>query len=106
MLQFPPPSPPSPCPPQMEFESADEEAAIRLAKELEKDEPLLQENPRRFVMFPIKYPDIWKFYKKAEGQLPVYTHCAFSCSYARHLLFLYAQGILAPFQPNYYISVE
>lgn len=52
----------------MEFESADEEAAIRRVKELEKDEPLLQENPRRFVMFPIKHPDIWKFYKKAEGQ--------------------------------------
>lgn len=52
---------------QMEFESADEEAAIRRVKELEKDEPLLQENPRRFVMFPIKHPDIWKFYKKAEA---------------------------------------
>ncbi|XP_077296671.1 ribonucleoside-diphosphate reductase subunit M2 [Arctopsyche grandis] len=30
-------------------------------------EPLLQENPRRFVVFPIKYPDIWKMYKKAEA---------------------------------------
>ncbi|KAI3422284.1 Ribonucleotide-diphosphate reductase (RNR), small subunit [Globodera pallida] len=29
------------------------------------DEPLLQENPNRFVIFPIKYPDIWQFYKKA-----------------------------------------
>ncbi|VEL29198.1 unnamed protein product [Protopolystoma xenopodis] len=28
-------------------------------------EPLLRPNPRRFVMFPIEYPDIWKFYKKA-----------------------------------------
>eukprot|EP00118_Oscarella_pearsei_P026349 m.309801 g.309801 ORF g.309801 m.309801 type:complete len:379 (+) comp47877_c0_seq1:108-1244(+) len=35
--------------------------------ELEKDEPLLQENPRRFVVFPIQYPDIWEFYKKAEA---------------------------------------
>ena len=31
------------------------------------DEPLLQENPRRFVMFPIEYPDIWNMYKKAEA---------------------------------------
>ena len=30
-------------------------------------EPLLQENPRRFVLFPIKYPDIWLMYKKAEA---------------------------------------
>uniref|UniRef100_UPI00358DE13B ribonucleoside-diphosphate reductase subunit M2-like n=1 Tax=Myxine glutinosa TaxID=7769 RepID=UPI00358DE13B len=29
------------------------------------DEPLLRENPRRFVMFPIEYHDIWHMYKKA-----------------------------------------
>jgi ribonucleoside-diphosphate reductase beta chain len=28
-------------------------------------EPLLQPNPRRFVLFPIKYPKIWEMYKKA-----------------------------------------
>jgi len=28
-------------------------------------EPLLKENPRRFVIFPIQYHDIWNFYKKA-----------------------------------------
>lgn len=28
-------------------------------------EPLLQENPHRFVIFPIKYHDIWDMYKKA-----------------------------------------
>lgn len=27
-------------------------------------EPLLRDNPRRFVIFPIQYPDIWKMYKK------------------------------------------
>lgn len=32
-----------------------------------EDEPLLRDNPRRFVVFPIQYPDIWEFYKKAEG---------------------------------------
>ncbi|XP_013788655.1 ribonucleoside-diphosphate reductase subunit M2 B-like [Limulus polyphemus] len=30
-------------------------------------EPLLRENPRRFVMFPIEYPDIWQMYKRAEA---------------------------------------
>ncbi|KAK0753072.1 ribonucleoside-diphosphate reductase small subunit [Schizothecium vesticola] len=31
----------------------------------EVDEPLLQENPNRFVLFPIKYDEIWQMYKKA-----------------------------------------
>ena len=31
------------------------------------DEPLLQENPDRFVIFPIEHPDIWEMYKKAEA---------------------------------------
>lgn len=30
-------------------------------------ESLLQTNPDRFVLFPIKYGDIWEFYKKAEA---------------------------------------
>lgn len=36
-------------------------------KESEKDEPLLVENKRRFVLFPIKYHEIWQAYKKAEA---------------------------------------
>ncbi|ODQ57425.1 hypothetical protein WICANDRAFT_35738 [Wickerhamomyces anomalus NRRL Y-366-8] len=36
-------------------------------KEAEKDEPLLVENKRRFVLFPIKYHEIWQAYKKAEA---------------------------------------
>ncbi|XP_041867332.1 ribonucleoside-diphosphate reductase subunit M2 B [Melanotaenia boesemani] len=32
-----------------------------------EDEPLLRENPRRFVVFPIQYPDIWKMYKQAQA---------------------------------------
>jgi hypothetical protein len=32
-----------------------------------EDEPLLRENPRRFVVFPIQYHDIWQMYKKAEA---------------------------------------
>src|SRR4051812_6307394 len=30
-------------------------------------EPILQDNKDRFVLFPIKYKDIWEFYKKAEA---------------------------------------
>jgi len=30
-------------------------------------EPLLADNPRRFVVLPIQYHDIWKMYKKAEA---------------------------------------
>ena len=30
-------------------------------------EPILVENTRRFVLFPITYPDIWKMYKQAEA---------------------------------------
>ena len=31
----------------------------------EQEEPLLKDNPSRFVIFPIKYEDIWLFYKKS-----------------------------------------
>ena len=30
-------------------------------------EPILQENDQRFVLFPIKYDQIWKMYKQAEA---------------------------------------
>ena len=30
-------------------------------------EKLLEENPNRFVLFPIQHPDIWDFYKKSEA---------------------------------------
>lgn len=39
----------------------------RLGEEERALEPLLQPNPRRFVLFPIQYQDIWQFYKKAEA---------------------------------------
>lgn len=35
--------------------------------ELRKSEPLLMDDPTRFVIFPIKHDDIWEFYKKAEA---------------------------------------
>lgn len=42
-------------------------AERRKLKAAEKDEPLLKENPGRFVLFPIKYHEIWQAYKKAEA---------------------------------------
>ncbi|KAJ1726961.1 Ribonucleotide-diphosphate reductase (RNR), small subunit, partial [Coemansia biformis] len=34
---------------------------------VEADEPILRPNPDRFVMFPIKYHEIWERYKKHEA---------------------------------------
>ncbi|XP_077446772.1 ribonucleoside-diphosphate reductase subunit M2 B isoform X1 [Stigmatopora argus] len=33
----------------------------------QEEEPLLKENPRRFVIFPIQYPEVWKMYKQAQA---------------------------------------
>ena len=30
-------------------------------------EPILEDNPNRFVLFPIQHDDIWAFYKKSEA---------------------------------------
>ncbi len=34
--------------------------------EEERNDPLLQANPHRFVLFPIKYHAVWEMYKKHE----------------------------------------
>ena len=44
----------------------DKDSDCRNGSETE-DEPLLRENPRRFVIFPIQYHDIWKMYKQAQA---------------------------------------
>ncbi|KAG0006246.1 Ribonucleotide-diphosphate reductase (RNR), small subunit [Entomortierella chlamydospora] len=36
-------------------------------KVAEQEEPLLMPNPRRFVLFPIKFHEVWQMYKKAEA---------------------------------------
>merc|ERR1711942_475771 len=40
---------------------------IEANKPAKEKEPLLMENPRRFVILPIQYGDIWQMYKKAEA---------------------------------------
>ena len=46
---------------------------VDLNKELSKDiaveEPILKENPNRFVLFPIQHSDIWEMYKKQEASI-------------------------------------
>ncbi len=34
---------------------------------INNEEPILKENPNRFVLFPIQHDDIWKFYKDQEA---------------------------------------
>ena len=45
-----------------------EETTIDLKKDLDPnitvEEPILKENPNRFVLFPIQHADIWEMYKK------------------------------------------
>ena len=44
---------------------------IKLNEELDEnissDEPILKDNPNRFVLFPIQHSDIWEMYKKQEA---------------------------------------
>ena len=46
---------------------------IDLKKELDSnitvEEPILKENPNRFVLFPIEHSDIWEMYKKQEASI-------------------------------------
>lgn len=47
-------------------------SAIKSAATMDFDpelEPLLRENPKRFVIFPIQYKDIWDMYKKVSNSL-------------------------------------
>lgn len=37
------------------------------SRNYQSNEPILRENKDRFVIFPIKHSDIWKFYKQAEA---------------------------------------
>ncbi|KAM9315732.1 ribonucleoside-diphosphate reductase subunit M2 isoform 2-T2 [Gastrophryne carolinensis] len=49
------------------FQDAENEPKSKEQKLSVQDEPLLRENPHRFVIFPIQYHDIWQMYKKAEA---------------------------------------
>jgi ribonucleoside-diphosphate reductase subunit M2 len=52
----------------LKFQNASPKKASRQKKPFDKElEPLLKENPSRFVIFPIQFHDIWQMYKKAEA---------------------------------------
>ena len=38
-----------------------------MSQAIPSTEPILMENPNRFVLLPIKYPEVWDWYKKAEA---------------------------------------
>ena len=40
-----------------------------LSNDLTLEEPILKENPNRFVLFPIQHSDIWEMYKKQEASI-------------------------------------
>ena len=40
-----------------------------LNQNIEIEEPILKENPKRFVLFPIQHADIWEMYKKQEASI-------------------------------------
>ena len=40
---------------------------VKSTKDIEAEEPILKENPGRFVLFPIQHNDIWELYKKQEA---------------------------------------
>ncbi|XP_031698119.1 ribonucleoside-diphosphate reductase subunit M2-like [Anarrhichthys ocellatus] len=46
---------------------SDASEAVKKSRPEEEEEPLLKNNPHRFVIFPIRYHDIWQMYKKAEA---------------------------------------
>lgn len=39
------------------------DGVVAVRRQREAEEPLLQENPNRFVIFPIQHQDLWKMYK-------------------------------------------
>ncbi|TPX42507.1 ribonucleoside-diphosphate reductase [Synchytrium endobioticum] len=46
----------------------DDWAVPSFTKKLIKEEPLLKPNPKRFVLFPIQYHQIWQAYKSSEAK--------------------------------------
>ncbi|GAA6026462.1 hypothetical protein JCM8202_005310, partial [Rhodotorula sphaerocarpa] len=68
---FPSPKKHADGPESYEDETEDAEGRPRFvgnpAIRRDTDEPILQENKRRFVLFPIQYSEIWAAYKRAEA---------------------------------------
>lgn len=51
--------------PQLDFAKTEEKPTTALSiKAMEAEEPILKENPHRFVMFPIKYHEVGVLYSR------------------------------------------
>lgn len=51
--------------PQLDLAKTEEKPSIALSiKAMEAEEPILKENPHRFVMFPIKYHEVGSLYPR------------------------------------------
>ena len=53
--------------PENIVENAQTSIAEVLPENTAVTEPILEDNPNRFVLFPIEHNDIWSFYKKSEA---------------------------------------
>ncbi len=51
----------------VEKKQAEAAKPVEPSKPARLPEPLLESNPERFVLFPIKYPKVWEMYKKHEA---------------------------------------
>ena len=51
----------------MEKENVDSPLTSKKGQTAQLGDPLLDENPDRFCIFPIKYDSVWEYYKKAEA---------------------------------------
>ena len=61
----------------------DTPAVVSTIKKYESDEPLLQENPHRFVLFPIKYHEV-RIYLPRETRKVVFDFSAKICLDSRY----------------------
>lgn len=57
-------------------------------EENEKDEPILMVQSQRFCMFPIRYPQLWEMYKKAQASFWTGNMCTRVCVGSQFLIFL------------------
>ena len=69
---------------------------IKAAKGSKVPDPLLDDNPDRFCMFPIRYPVIWEMYKKAEASFWTGAHAARKSCRGLEFVASAAVGLLAP----------
>ena len=55
--------------PPAEIKAENVDLKKEFSNELSLEEPILKENPNRFVLFPIQHSDIWEMYKKQEASI-------------------------------------